>query len=324
MTQALNFTAKAIQYLESLNSPYPGVQAGFHYIAEKLREAQVFVLPDYGTLLDRSKPRVELPGDMYRPPFPVVALEYTAQGPGGRWDGPYTDLKSSRRIALAFDWQDDLPAACRIFGPMASTPGVVIVSIFYTDDDDAWLPVSAGIHFGYDAMEFRQDLHSGPLREALIASGRIGKAAANSGAPGGSLIPLLPEAIIVQGSTHTIEATLDAIQADLMDEVNAYFDLCSALGCRNVRTEHHAAPDKLNRQRMKAGKPLLSDFLTLSLDAEQGGGGLFASGGSRRSHLRRGHIRRLSADRITWVNQTMVTGQGGFKAKSYVMKGAGQ
>ncbi|QQV76507.1 hypothetical protein H5J25_13740 [Sphingomonas aliaeris] len=324
MTQALNFTTKAIECLEGINSPHPGVQQGFRYIAEKLREAQVFVLPDYGTLLDRSKAPVELPGEMYHPPFPVVALEYTARGDRGRWNGQYTALKSSRRIALAFDWQNDLPPIARMMAPQQATPGFVVMSIFYNDEDQMWIPVSAGIRFDYDQMNFRNDLPSFPFRDAMIASGRMNKAAVKSGAPAGTLVPILPEAIILAGQVHGVPVTMDAISADLMDEVNAYFDLCAALGCRNVQSDRHAPPDKLNRQRMKAGKPLLSDFLTLSLDGDQGGGGTFEAAGSRRSHLRRGHIRRLSADRITWVNQTMVTGQGGFKSKSYVMKGAGQ
>lgn len=322
MTQALNFTSKAIAALEAYDPPNVGVAAGMRYIAEKLRQAEVFVLPDHGTLLDRSAPRPDLPGEMYRPPFPVVALEYTSIGAGGRFDGPYTALKASRRIALAFDWQNDLPPPLAAMCKPDLLEGVVIVSLFYSDTEAIWMPVSAGMHFAYSDIARVHGHPTSAFRDAMIAAGRISKRVMSAGSVAGMLVPMLPEALVL-GMQQMGEATIiDSLQADLMDEVNAYFDLCCALGCRNVTTERKDAPHKLNWQRLKAGKvPLPAHHILTLGDNPLASGGAAGASGARRSHLRRGHIRRLDATRITWVNQTFVTGAGGFARKTYSVKG---
>lgn len=82
-------------------------------------------------------------------------------------------------------------------------------------------------------------------------------------------------------------------------------------------------PDKLNRARAKSGKPPLKDFHVLNLAGERQSGSASGSGGtSRRTHLRRGHVRRLGPERVTWVNSCIVSGsRAGFVGKSYALKG---
>lgn len=321
MTQPLNYTPKAIEALLSFEcSGAPLTRAGNLYIVEKLRQAEVFVIGEHGQLLDRSKPRPEVPGAMLRPAFPVVALEYSAQTMD--WDeGFYTAAKCSKRIALAWEWTDDLPSELAAFLPTAPGPGVVIASVAYYDAIGTWVVVYGAAHLAYDDAERRaKERPPSPYFDAALASGRITAKVANSS--GGILttpIPLSPETITIVAARHGHGAVTDLISADLMDEVNAYLDLCLALGCRNVATRKHEAPTHLNRQRVKAGKVPLKGFHVLELTggAEMpgaGGGGH----GSPRSHLRRGHIRRLPGERVTWVNSTIVRGRG-FVDKVYAV-----
>lgn len=313
MTHPLNYTPKAIEALLAFPCPgAPATAAGNRYIADKLREAQVFLLSDHGQLLDRGKPRPEVPGIMYRPPFPVVALEYTAAPQW--WTGsPYDEVASSKRIALAWEWSDDLPAMLKQWQPPNLAPGVVVASVSYHDQAAQWLVIPAAMHFAYDAIPDDGAGIASPFREAMVAAGRISKAQARQNTMTGAPIVISPETVVAAARVRGDVASVhDMLTADVMDEVNAYFDLSIALACKNVSTREHAAPKFLNRQRLKAGKLPLKGFHVLELN---GGGEMPGSGSATdragpRSHLRRGHIRRLASDRVTWVNSTVVRGRG--------------
>lgn len=317
MTQALNYTVKAMAQLMDYPCPgAPGTRAGMRYIAEKLRQAEVFILGDNGELLDRSKARPEVPGMLFKPPFPVVALEYSSATK--EWgSSEYTAAPSTRRIALAWEWRDDLPPMCQALAPRIDRPGVVIASIPYYDAQRAWMPVAAAGFVPYDG-DYIQPIGVSPFRDAMVSEGRITTKQAAQRAFECESVPLLPEAILGMFAEHGRDASMDYLRADLMDEANAYIDLCMALACKNVSAVRHPASRALNRARIGSGKPKLKDFHVLEV---RGAGGLpgagLGGGTSPRSHLRRGHIRRLDANRVTWVNATIVNGHGGFVDKQY-------
>jgi hypothetical protein len=320
VTQPLNYTTKAIEALLSFPCPgAPGMQTGMRYLTDKLRAAQIFVLGSSGELLDRGKPRPEVPGVVFKPPFPVVALEYEAsrhEWGNDVWNG----TRCSRRIALAWDWQDDVPPALRDWHAPNLPPGVVVASIAFFDDSGCWMPISAAAHLPYEGgWEVRDQ--ADPFRHALLEAGRLSLAQSRTRGYQMNFVGLLPEAL-AKGALHAgHNMMLQSVQADLMDEANAYTDFCYALACKNVTTQRHEAPAALNRQRIKHGRLPLKDFHVLEL---AGGGqmpGAGAPGGERsaaRSHLRRGHIRRLDEQRVTWVNSTVVRGRG-FVDKVYAL-----
>lgn len=326
MTQALNYTVKALEAFTALaDTAMPGCQAGFRYLAGKLREAQVFILTDHGELMDRSKPRPELPGLTLQPPFSVVALEYASPPATARHTPGYSDDPCSRRISLAWRWADDLPPALRDWSPQALGDGVVVASIGWFDRHRCWLPIAAGAHIAFD--DDWQHREPPPHVAAMVASGQMTRAQAAAKTLPLTLVPLLPEAVAELVLTGGQAGALDGLSADLMDEVNAYTDLCYALACRNVVTERREQPAALNKARLRAGKLPFRDFHVLKLSTEGAEGSGFGSGhGSPRAHLRRGHIRRLrhlGPDRVTWVNATMVRGSGGgFADKAYAVRPA--
>ena len=312
MTQPLNYTPKAIEQLMGYECPHaPQTAAGLRYLIGKLREAQVFVLADHGQLLDRSKPRPEVPGLVLKPAYPVVALEYTAVT--NDWgDGYYDGAKCSRRIALAWDWQDDLPPQLESWAPLNLGAGVVVASISYFDERQEWMPIAAAMHLAYDDP-WHEPGEPTPFLKAAVASGRINPGSLGSRKLGASPIGLMPEGIrAAVTSLGNAAQVFDALTADTMDEINAYTDLCYALACKNVSTREYPAPANLNRGRIKAGKLPLKGFHVLELAGGAGMPGERAPGarGASRSHLRRGHIRRLAADRVTWVNSAIVRGRG--------------
>ncbi len=314
MTQPLNYTPKAIEALISHACPgAPGTAAGNRYIADKLREAQVFVLSDHGQLLDRSKPRPDVPSSMYKPPFDVVALEYEAAR--SEWGtSPYDEVACSKRIALAWAWNNDLPPLLRDWQPERLGPGVVVASVAYHDEAQQWLVIPAAMHIAYDDADTGTAPAYSPFRDAMIAAGRIPKATLKQPTRAGKPIVISPETVVgATASAGSVAAVIDMLTGDVMDEVNAYLDLTIALACKNVRTREKAAPKFLNRQRIKKGKLPLKGFHVLELTTGgemPSGGGTVGDRSGPRSHLRRGHIRRLSGERVTWVNSTIVQGRG--------------
>ncbi|ALJ15337.1 hypothetical protein [Sphingopyxis macrogoltabida] len=322
MTQALNFTVKAIENFVASDLPKaPLSQIGMQYLLGKLREAQVFILPDYGMVLDRDKPRPEVPGLTFAPAFPVVALEYAAPADKAQRTPGYTDSPASRRIALAWRWSEDIPPELRRWSPADIEDGVVVASISFMDRLGFWVPVAAAAHVSF-STEWVERPAATPFYEAAVAAGRIASKVAAARTIPFTLIPLLPEMLAETRQRIGHTALMDTVGADLMDEVNAYIDVCYALSCRNVSPERHPAPEKLNKARIRRGDLPLKDFHILQVaGAVDGDHDVTGTGGSRRGHLRRGHIRQLrylGEGRMTWVNATMVRGRG-FVDKAYAV-----
>lgn len=196
-----------------------------------------------------------------------------------------------------------------------------MASIIYVDKIGKWFPVVAAVMAHYDAGYV--EACNRDLQDALVAEGRItAKQAAAPKLDTRHVLPLLPDMLAGLIMSQGERQAFNLIAADLMDEVNAYRDLCIALACNNVSTVRHAAPDKLNRRRIRSGKPPLKDFHVLEIAGLGEGEGFGDGSGGVRSHLRRGHVRRLSPERVTWVNATMVRGsRPGFVDKQYSLRG---
>lgn len=324
MTDALNFSRQAIADLTRF-ADSPGFsqhdREGILFLVDLLDRAEVFVLPDKGELLDRSKPRPEIPGQLYKPAFPVVALEYRAVETGFENHPIYEANNASKRIALAWEWDGVMPGGG--IDPKGPKPGqgVVIASIPYYDSVGQWVPVAAAFLLPFDGEYRPPDPES--VAAAFVASGRItAKQAAAPQLEVGGVLPIMPTVLDALRRNHGWEETQRLISADLMDELNAYADLCHALACNNVHAERRGVDPRVNRSRRRMGRPELKDFHVLQIGGGGDSSGFDAAQGGVRSHLRRGHIRRLGPDRITWVNATMVRGSRvGFVDKVYAPKG---
>lgn len=91
---------------------------------------------------------------------------------------------------------------------------------------------------------------------------------------------------------------------------HAVLDLITLINCSNVEiTEELSGGKFINEKRVKKGKTPLFDYKVLTLDfaSSASNDSVGVSGSMKRSHLRRGHIRRLK-DRTIWVNACAVNG----------------
>lgn len=119
-----------------------------------------------------------------------------------------------------------------------------------------------------------------------------------------------------------IEATdidIAATMACAVEYVHALATFCALLEVHDVETPVVSAPSKLQASRTKNGKVPLYDYRVLRIGGETWDTPYVSSGTGegRRSHLRRGHIRRLESKTV-WVRATYVHGsKDGFLHKDY-------
>lgn len=100
---------------------------------------------------------------------------------------------------------------------------------------------------------------------------------------------------------------IDGLRIDEISKMAAMF--ISALNCSNIEYIDNPAPEALNRKRVKAGKVPLFSYKTLHIKVGPKEASINPMGGthaSPRVHLRRGHIRRLTDLRTTWVSACVV------------------
>ena len=109
------------------------------------------------------------------------------------------------------------------------------------------------------------------------------------------------------------------LTTSLQNDADAIIALCKLLEVHDVETPVVAAPPKLQDKRTKRGKVPFYDYHVLRIGGETWDTPHVSSGTGegRRSHLRRGHIRRLEGKTV-WVRATYVHGsKDGFLHKDY-------
>jgi len=176
---------------------------------------------------------------------------------------------------------------------------VMIASISYFAEQAVWMPVGGAMMISYEAA---YDLaEPRPYQVAMAKAGRIAKRQLTERRLQiTNTLALLPEGIEAAARDIGMGGVFDTITRDLMDEINAYCDLCVALACNNVSAARNVHPERMNRARIKVGKLPLKDFHVLNVaGADHAGSGSFGDGDGMRWHLRRGHVRRLAPERMT-------------------------
>lgn len=113
----------------------------------------------------------------------------------------------------------------------------------------------------------------------------------------------------------------ERLAREATNDVHVVTNLCVMLALKNVKTRDIAPPPKMQKSRALRGKLPLWSYHVLEVDGVQWDSLDEASDHTHmgyRSHLRRGHIRRLDEQRHVWVRAAFVHGkQPGFAAKDY-------
>lgn len=320
----LNFSTHALEHFATLKSLTPKPSAlmsnrelhnirmltgYFDFIARLLQKAVKFTIPDNGKMMDGdgiTDTKVEL----LRLPYPIVALEYSAPN----LNDAVTEgrMASGKRIALALDLSKldpaDLAEATRLlpaFNKIDITERVAVISIYHTEEMDWEVALGVSIIYREDELVLGRNQLTGKMVKGI---------------PSDTLIL----GLLLQHESEYTSLQL-AVDNDSIDEVISVVNFCAIMNCNNVDTQLLPASEKLNKKRIANGKLPMFDYHVLVLNpteiaanASKGGNGTHAS---PRLHLRRGHIRRLTDGRVTWVNAALIGNkEQGVVEKSYKVK----
>jgi len=142
----------------------------------------------------------------------------------------------------------------------------------------------------------------------------------------GSLTPGLAYALTGHNQPELVKflashmgITNKLLTLNMQNDADAILTLCKLLEVHDAETPVVSAPPKLQAKRAKHGKAPLYDYHVLRIGGETWDTPYVSSGtgAGRRSHLRRGHIRRLESKTV-WVRATYVHGsKDGFLHKDY-------
>lgn len=127
------------------------------------------------------------------------------------------------------------------------------------------------------------------------------------------------DASYISAYHNSPKALYSNIAKEFLDDVNSVTNLCAILNLQNVTASESRPPAKLIKKRGKLGRMPLYSYHVLDVDGERWDSPYenTGSGNGVRSHLRRGHIRRLD-NRHVWVRATFVHGSvPGFADKDY-------
>jgi len=300
MTQALNYATSALETmtvlgLQELMSKNPTLSKAIageaRDIVIMLHRAEKFILPEWGRIFTQDE--FDMLDDLHmstRLPYPITALEYHCDYEGTTGLQVYEE-RCSKRIALCIETEaidDRLP----LFQHMHTTryhgkepgEGFYVMPIAFADKAEIWTPPPAAMFFPRGGNVALQD-------EAKMCILPLGDASYDH----------YPE-----------HERKNRVARDLADEALAVTHLLMALALDHGRHEVLPAPTKLNKKRVKRDRPPLYEYKVLDIVADvmapvqaskphQGG-----SHASPRMHKRRGHIRRLTSGKNTWVRNTIV------------------
>lgn len=276
-----------------------------------IQTAQHFVLPDGGVLFDDELRGIR--NKKIRLPYPIITVEWRVDQSGSE------GLACSKRIAVVQEiryaelqehWAFDGAPPDFVINDNADNLCILVFAVSWVDNLRMWVPAMGGIlvseswdaRVGYQRME---PMFGGTRHE-------IGQC---------QFVPLLLETADVYIKRAGKHTAMREMLHDITSEWSSVLELCEALTCSNVGTEKiQSVPASVNAKRVRDNKLPLYDAwcLTVETPSSRAGAAHGGYGGhaSPREHLRRGHIRRLDADRSVWVNAHVV-GTGGRIDKNY-------
>ena len=268
--RAPNYSGEAIVALSGLDLGPEDARTKQYVnaIIAVLRSSHKFTVPNDGAIFDLAVTQEMI--ESVRLPFASIVVEYDSSPREALSDG---DVYSPKRIAMAHE-------VVRY-----GTAGILVMSCSFFPEDgpppNGWVPHPCGLFFptektGLFELHGAEVIPMGEAADRIIS--KIGR-----------------------------KAAAELAFRDYISETRAIFQLCAALACTNVSTEV-VRPNREARESRPASP--LFDYHVLMIQpgaerhpSEDRGG----SHASPRTHLRRGHIRRLSTGPRIWVNSCVVS-----------------
>lgn len=320
----LNYAAKAIVDLQETArglTHYPQTYAMYQLICDLLDKADKFIMPNCCDLIDPDKFSAR-DYALLKVPYPLTVFEAPwIQETERKIPSQFATETSQKRIALLIESQHPaMQNISDIYGnPLRDNDGVMMIAIYHVGNK--W-----NLHIGGFFLPYNVDPSAITELSGLI--GKRSRQYIESGyaSKKGQLVEtvpvfLMPEIINLMAKQTGIETVITDLLDNSRDEMMMTLQACAIINCENIESEDLFVPKKLQESRKKKGKPPLHEYKVLNIGAEfykiPSGN---SSGGKSgpKMHKRRGHIRRLSDDRQTWVRHTVVNaGVKGSITKTY-------
>lgn len=349
--ELLNYSQEAIKKIneteQSISRQCPLSAYVLRKISVLLDESTKFILPNCADFIDvESFSQTHL--DLARLPYPVVTFEipWVKDKPLQKYKD-FPNTLSTKRIALCVDYTHEHKHLCPVpnLTPLLDSfpeGGVLVFSIYYNDQDKSWIMCQGGSFVPYDNQ--LEKLNKGTI-ESLPASRLATEQLRAAGQlPEKNLSQFMTEPFIALPEfAHEMERAMgsrDKLFADIIlntrDEVFAYIGACSLLNCANViiepatvstQQQSKKLPPSARKKIKPAPKPKF-EYKVLQISDEKTVHAKSSTetpstltGVTRRTHLRRGHIRRLK-ERMIWVRPAVINpgSPKGVIAKDYQLK----
>lgn len=285
--QRTNYAAHAIDSLREIVRTCPPdwriTLADIERLRNLIWRSEKFLLPENGGLLATDEYR-EHYFDLVRLPFPVVALEIPVTSSHVHQGDR---ISKSLLIAWTREAQCPWPSCC------AGEDAINFTEMVYWNQEWRLRPGVCG--FDPCAIDFRG-----------------GKSVAWEGAD------VFPE-FYADCSREDVEEELAGM---FSSGFNALVEFCMTVNCENVAQGQIPPSAALNQKRVSNGKtPFFSYRYPRIPTPHPDTPSLGGTHASPRLHLRRGHLRRLSSERVVWVRHALVGSEElGVVDKSYIVR----
>jgi len=330
--QPLNYCAHAIEQLKSdakaMQTKVPASAQVMLNLIELLQSSVKFILPNCCNLIDPQDLR-QSHLDLLKLPYPLIALEAPWELEGDDQIEEIPTSPSTKRIALCWEAQSNILEPITGLKSILNTfpqGGVFVVPIYWSQDFQRWNIAMGGSFIPYDNEigDFMNDPNlNHASRVAAQALTQSGRASPRHKAFRAEPFALLPEIFEKCVNSLGKEQAYSRIILDAHDEASMLVQTCAVLNCSNITTADIEAPKFLNKKRREKGKQPFFSYKVLQLCEEKSQQASGMGGGthvSPRTHLRRGHLRRLE-NKTVWVKPAMVNAgaKHGIVVKDYAV-----
>lgn len=301
--------------------------AVLEWLASSIPQAQHFVLPDDGKLLDDGLDSIT--GEPVRLPFPSITLSYPSSHahPVESAEPGIGVFYPAKRFTFAIETTFATIAGRVVPLPgirAAVDPGAPCIAIVGANwgREGYWYADPCGFAMYADAPVVA-DGDPSRVQTVTFHDPRRGIRKVENKTLGGFPFSVCPQILATVLRKHGREGVLSSVY-DAAGEATSVLGLVEALACSNVGTEKTDVRPGVNAKRAARGKLPLYAYHTLVVDvparAQPGQGEGGGHHRSPRQHLRRGHVRRLASGRKTWVSACVVgTADSGVVGKQYAV-----
>lgn len=332
----MNYSTHAIESLtqfgQSLARSAPHSARMTQQVVRWLAQGIKFHLPDGGNLVELEQLDPSF-FELMRLPYPICVLEVPfvehVKNVKGQLEGALAETASTRRIALLVECEQFFKDFKPLLRGKPVPAGFVAMSIYYSDPDDLWLMAPQGVILNDESTHTLTHHSEEPNRMMIDALAQTGALKPKSSVVQLMHLNLLPEIVKLLEAEIGAEAAATRLQLDVRDEVLLAMEFCLVLNCTNIRTREVFPSPKLNKKRINAGKLPFYSHHVLEIDSDEVGvrHSFYAneagvSGRTVRMHTRRGHLRRLSTGKVTFVRAALVGRTNvGIVSKEYFVTG---